>query len=83
MTETLTLRYNASTIHIAGLDMATADNAFTMNACAALTRSGSRMAKAKGEWTDPAEALKAAQSKGRALRKSVCKSCTAAAERLI
>jgi hypothetical protein len=83
MSATLTLRYNASTIHIAGLEMATADNEFTMNACPALTRSGSRMQRAKGEYTDPAEALKAARSKGAAIRKTVCKSCTTAAERLI
>lgn len=81
MNATLTLRYNASSLHIAGLEVASTDE-FTMNSCAALTRSGSRMQLAKGEWTTPAEALAAAQLKGRVLRKNVCKSCQAAAERL-
>lgn len=81
MTVKLTLRYNASTLHIAGLDMASTDE-FTMNACAALTRSGYRMQRARGEYDTPAEALDRARATSRAIRKNLCKSCEAAAERL-
>lgn len=83
MDATYTLKYNGSSLHIAGLEMTTASDEFTMNACSALTRSGSRMQTARGEWDTPAEALKAARSKAVAIRKTLCKSCTAAAERLI
>lgn len=80
MQANLTIKYNGSTVHIAGLEMKTADNEYTMNACAALTRHGSRMLTAKTADLETAEqALKAAKSKARAMGKKVCKSCEAAA----
>lgn len=80
MQATHALKYNSSTVHITGLAMRTADNEYTMNACAALTRHGSRMATAKmADLETPEQALKAAKALASSLRKKVCKSCEAAA----
>lgn len=80
MQANITIKYNGSTVHITGLEMKTADDEYTMNACAALTRSGHRMSTARTETIETAEqALKIAKAKARAMGKRVCKSCEAAA----
>lgn len=80
MQANLTIKYNGSTVHITGLAMKTADNEYTMNACAALTRHGYRMATAKTADLETAEqALKVAKAKARSMGKKLCKSCEAAA----
>lgn len=80
MQANLTVKYNGSTVHIAGLEMKTAADEYTMNACAALTRHGHRMLTAKAADLETAEqALKVAKAKARAMGKKLCKSCEAAA----
>jgi hypothetical protein len=80
----ITIKYNASTVHIDGLDIRSAGGEFdyALSACPALSRSYN-YATAKGEWSDAGEALTAAELKARVLRKKLCKYCTEAAEAMI
>jgi hypothetical protein len=76
-----TIRYNRNTNHIAGITERTKGSDFTyaQSACAALTRSGTRMATGKSS-DDLAEILADARSSARATGRKLCTTCEKAAE---
>lgn len=73
MNATYTLRYNRTTNHIGGIEAATMNNEFTMNACGSLTRSSLAQGKTV---SDLAEALEIARTAG---GRKLCKNCEKAA----
>jgi hypothetical protein len=79
-----TVKYNRTSYHIAGITEATKGSEFNyaLSACAALSRTGSRMA-VSGTYEDLEEALAVATKSADVRGVKMCKNCKTAAERML
>jgi hypothetical protein len=79
-----TIRYNCASVHVQGINEATAGSEFNyaLSACPALSRSGIRMAMGES-FDDVAEALRSAQINARVYGRKLCSKCEQAARRVV